>query len=239
VSVDLPGLVLDLALEVIEATIPILVLIAVFQFVVLRRPIPHLGQVAIGVAMAMLGFLLFMVGAKISLIPMGMAIGAALAGAPVAAMVAVALIMGAAVALAEPAVRILAFEIDEVSSGSLRKRWIAVAVAFGVGVAVALAVVADRARASVAGDPGSRLPGRAALDGRGATRHGAGRVRCRRGRDRTGRGQLRAADDDRSGARPGGRRSRYARIRRGGDHRARPDRYDAGVEPDVAQEGTR
>lgn len=140
-SVDLPGLVLDLALEVIEATIPILVLIAVFQFVVLRRPIPHLGQVAIGVAMAMLGFLLFMVGAKISLIPMGMAIGAALAGAPVAAMVAVALIMGAAVALAEPAVRILAFEIDEVSSGSLRKRWIAVAVAFGVGVAVALAVV--------------------------------------------------------------------------------------------------
>jgi hypothetical protein len=141
VSIDLPGLALGAAIEVVEATVPVLALIAVFQFVVLRRPIRNLGQVAVGVAMAMLGFLLFIVGAKISLIPMGMAIGAALATAPVGPMVLVALVMGAAVALAEPAVRILAFEIDEVSSGSLRKRWIAVAVAFGVGVAVALAVV--------------------------------------------------------------------------------------------------
>lgn len=140
-SVDLPRLALEAGIEVIEATLPVLALIALFQFAVLRRPIRDPRTVATGVAMAMLGFLLFLVGVKISLIPMGMAIGAELARAPLGAMLAVAGILGAAVALAEPAVRILAFEIDDVSSGSLRKRWIAVAVALGVGVAVALATL--------------------------------------------------------------------------------------------------
>lgn len=140
-SIDLPLLVWHSLLEVIEATLPVLALIAVFQFAVLRRPVRQLRQVVVGVVMAMLGFLLFMVGAKISLIPMGMVIGSAMAGAPVGAMVLVGLVLGVAVALAEPAVRILAFEVDEVSSGSLRKRWIAFAVALGVGVAVALAVL--------------------------------------------------------------------------------------------------
>jgi len=141
VSVDLVDLVRHAAVEVIEATVPVLALIAVFQFAVLRQPVVRPRAIVTGILMAMAGFLLFIVGAKLSLIPMGMAIGLALAEAPVAAMVAVAFVLGAAVALAEPAVRILAFEIDDVSSGSLRHRWIAAVIALGVGFAVALAVL--------------------------------------------------------------------------------------------------
>lgn len=140
-SVDLGELLVHTAVEVVEATVPVLLLIAFFQFVVLRRAVQRPRAVATGVVMAVLGFFLFVVGAKLSLIPMGMAIGEALAGAPLAAVLGVAFALGAAVALAEPAVRILAYEIDEVSSGSLRKRLIAGVIAFGVGVAVALAVV--------------------------------------------------------------------------------------------------
>jgi len=138
---DLVALLWTATVEVIEATVPVLLLIAVFQLIVLRRPVQQPRTVVIGIGMAMLGFVLFVAGAKLSLIPMGLAIGEALAGVPVVAMVAVAFVLGAAVALAEPAVRILAFEIDEVSSGSLRKRLIAVVIALGVGVAVALAVL--------------------------------------------------------------------------------------------------
>lgn len=141
VSVALPALVWGAAVEVVEATVPVLALIALFQFAVLRRPVQQPRAILVGIGMAMVGFLLFVVGAKLSLIPMGLAIGEALAAAPVAAMVGVAFALGAAVALAEPAVRILAFEIDEVSSGSVRKRLVAAVVALGVGVAVVVAVL--------------------------------------------------------------------------------------------------
>ena len=140
-NVDPYHLLVEGALEVIEATLPVLALIAFFQFVVLRRSINQPRTVLIGVAMAMVGFYLFIVGAKLSLIPMGVAIGELLAGAPIVAVLGFAFVLGAAVAFAEPAVRILAFEIDEISAGSLRKRLISTAVAVGVGIAVAVSVL--------------------------------------------------------------------------------------------------
>ena len=140
-NVDPYHLLVEGALEVIEATLPVLALIAFFQFVVLRRSINQPRTVLIGVAMAMVGFYLFIVGAKLSLIPMGVAIGELLAGAPIVAVLGFAFVLGAAVAFAEPAVRILAFEIDEISAGSLRKRLISTAVALGVGLAVAVSVL--------------------------------------------------------------------------------------------------
>jgi hypothetical protein len=141
VSVDLGALLVGGAVEVVEATVPVLTLIAVFQFVVLRRPITSPRAIVTGIVMALLGFYLFIVGAKLSLIPMGIAIGQLLAGAPIAAVLGIAFVLGAAVALAEPAIRILAFEVDQVSSGSLRKRWISGAMALGVGLAVTLSVL--------------------------------------------------------------------------------------------------
>jgi len=141
VSVDLGAMVLAAAVEVVEATLPVLALIAFFQFAVLRRPVQQPRAVITGVVMAMAGFFLFIVGAKLSLIPMGVAIGRLLGDAPLLAVVGFAFVLGAAVAFAEPAVRILAFEVDEVSAGSLRKRLVAGTIAIGVGLAVAAAVL--------------------------------------------------------------------------------------------------
>jgi hypothetical protein len=128
------------AVEVIEATVPVLALIFFFQFVVLRRRLSDVRTTLIGIAMAVAGLFLFMVGAKISLIPMGIAIGESLAGLPLVALVGFAFVVGVSVATAEPAVRIFAHEVDEVSAGSTRKRWVIAAIALAVGVAVALAV---------------------------------------------------------------------------------------------------
>ncbi len=140
-TLDLWSTVSHAALEVVEATLPVLALIAFFQFVVLRRPVNQPRAVVTGIVMAMFGFFLFIVGAKLSLIPMGVAIGEVLAGAPIVAVLGFAFVLGAAVAFAEPAVRILAFEVDEVSAGSLRKRLISSAVALGVGIAVMVSVL--------------------------------------------------------------------------------------------------
>jgi hypothetical protein len=131
----------EVALEVIEATLPVLALIFFFQFVVLRRPPENLRTIVVGIAMAMVGFFLFMLGATISLIPMGISLGAYLADAPVGVVVALAFLIGLVVAGAEPAVRIFAYEVDVVTGGATRARLVVVTIAAAVGVALAVAVV--------------------------------------------------------------------------------------------------
>lgn len=128
-------------LEVIEATLPVLALILFFQLVVLRRVPPEIVKMLVGAGIAMAGFFLFILGAKISLIPMGMHIGDVMAGVHPVLIVLFALVMGVAVIFAEPAVRILAVEIEDVSAGSLRKRFIVPVIALGVGFALAFAVI--------------------------------------------------------------------------------------------------
>ena len=123
-------------LEVVEATLPVLGLILFFQLVVLRRVPANLGRMLIGVAMAMTGFFLFILGAKLSLIPMGIEIGGYLADVNPTIVLAFVFVLGVAAVLAEPAVRILAVEVDEVSVGSLRKRWLLGTIALGVGFAL-------------------------------------------------------------------------------------------------------
>jgi hypothetical protein len=127
--------------EVIEATLPVLALILFFQLVILRRVPPDIRKMLIGAAIAMVGFFLFILGAKISLIPMGMQIGDFLATLHPVGVVLFALVLGIAAIFAEPAVRILAVQIEDVSGGSLRKRFIVPVIALGVGVALAFAVV--------------------------------------------------------------------------------------------------
>jgi hypothetical protein len=139
--IALAGPALKAVREVLEAALPLLGLIAFFQFVVLRRAPEGLGRIAIGVGMALVGFYLFIFGVMVSLIPMGIAIGESLSGAPTALVVGLALVLGAAVASAEPAVRIFAYEVDSVSAGAIRKRLVVATIALGVGIAVALAVL--------------------------------------------------------------------------------------------------
>jgi hypothetical protein len=137
--------VIDLAwhafIEVIEATLPVLALILFFQLVILRYVPPDLRKMLVGAAIAMTGFFLFILGAKLSLIPMGMRIGEFMAGTSTPLILLFAFVLGITVIYAEPAVRILAEQVEDVSSGSLRKRFLMPVMAIGVGVALVLSVV--------------------------------------------------------------------------------------------------
>jgi hypothetical protein len=128
-------------LEVIEATLPVLALILFFQLVILRYVPPDLRKMLVGAGVAMTGFFLFILGAKLSLIPMGMRIGEFMAGTSSAMILLFAFVLGITVIYAEPAVRILAEQVEDVSSGSLRKRFLMPVMALGVGVALILSVV--------------------------------------------------------------------------------------------------
>jgi hypothetical protein len=127
--------------EVVEATLPVLALILFFQLVILRYVPPDLRKMLVGAGIAMTGFFLFILGAKMSLIPMGMQIGEFMAGTSTPLVVLFAFVLGITVVYAEPAVRILAEQVEEVSSGSLRKRFLMPVMALGVGLALILSVV--------------------------------------------------------------------------------------------------
>ncbi len=127
---------LEVLFEVTGAIIPVLVLILFFQIVVLKKIPPDIKNMLLGVMIAVFGFFLFLLGAKMSLIPMGTMIGAFLSGVDLLWVTLFAFVLGISVVFAEPAVNILAYEIEEVSSGYIRKRFIIPTIAIGVGFAL-------------------------------------------------------------------------------------------------------
>ncbi len=127
---------IETALEVIGAITPVLVLILFFQIVVLRKIPPDIKNMLFGVLMTVFGFFLFLLGAKMSLLPMGERIGAFLSGYDILWVALFTLVFGIICVFAEPAVNILAYEVEEASSGYIRKSYIIPTIAVGVGFAL-------------------------------------------------------------------------------------------------------
>lgn len=146
---------LETALATVWDVLPIVVIIFVFQFLVLRRAIPNLGRVLIGFAYVLMGLTLFLVGLEEALFPLGelMArqltdpafIHGAVAVLPAAVrwqdyywVYLFAAAIGFAAAIAEPALIAVAIKAREVSGGAIGVWGLRVAVALGCGIGVAL-----------------------------------------------------------------------------------------------------
>ncbi|MDI6697482.1 MAG: DUF1538 domain-containing protein [Candidatus Saccharicenans sp.] len=128
--------------EVIQAVLPIVILVLILQFTFLSLPLVSVLRFLIGSVMVMAGMLLFLHGARISLLPIGEAIGAELPQKmPFAIILIASCIIGLVVTMAEPDVRVLAFQVDLVSGGEINRSVLILAVALGVGIAVSLAIL--------------------------------------------------------------------------------------------------
>jgi len=98
-----------------------------------------------GVAIAAVGLTIFLIGVRIGFIPYANEMGSLLAREHSSAVLIVAgFALGLAATLAEPAVRILAGQVDRFSSGYLKERTILYTIALGVAVSVALNMVRVR-----------------------------------------------------------------------------------------------
>lgn len=62
---------LIILLETVRDVLPIIVIIFGFQFLVIRRPIPQLKEVLLGLVYVILGLALFLQGLKQALFPLG------------------------------------------------------------------------------------------------------------------------------------------------------------------------
>ncbi|MFG1304742.1 DUF1538 domain-containing protein [Xanthobacter autotrophicus] len=127
------------ALSVLVAIAPLVVLFLVFQVFLLRLPRQKVADILKGTAIAALGLFLFLAGISIGFLPFGRAIGEALGALEdTRIFIFAGMLLGLVTAWGEPAVRILAGQVEEASSGSIRGSLVIHAVAVGVALWVGL-----------------------------------------------------------------------------------------------------
>ena len=139
-------------LSVLRDVAPIVVVMFVFQLVILRKPIPHLRRVLIGLVYVVLGLAFFLFGLERALFPLGRAMAAQLTdpgflglapgqSAPWTTYYWVyifAFAIGFATTIAEPSLIAVALKAQEVSGGSVRATGLRLAVALGVALSLAV-----------------------------------------------------------------------------------------------------
>ncbi len=132
---------------------PIVLILVVFQFAVLRKKPPHLGRIVGGFVYVLIGLTLFLVGLEQALFPIGETMARQLTdplfigeGAVLDLIdwrdygwvYAFAFAIGFSTAIAEPSLIAVSVKAEQISGGTVRASGLRIAVALGVAVGVAL-----------------------------------------------------------------------------------------------------
>lgn len=125
----------------IQAVLPLLLILILFQVLFLKLPASYVFTLVKGVAISALGLLLFLQGIYAGFLPYGQAIGEALGNLPYRwLLLPFGFLIGFITAWGEPAVRILCDQVEQASTGTIRKRTVLVAICIGVAIFVAIAM---------------------------------------------------------------------------------------------------
>jgi Protein of unknown function (DUF1538) len=139
-------------LDTLRDTLPIVAVLAFFQFAVLRRRVVHLRRIALGLALVVTGLTLFVVGLEEALFPLGRSMAEQLTDPSFLGVAdgatagwwsyhwvfAFAAAIGFATTIAEPSLIAVSLKAEDVSAGTVQAWPLRVAVAVGVGAAVAV-----------------------------------------------------------------------------------------------------
>ncbi len=131
-----------IAIEILIALLPIVALFVLAQLFLIRSSKKTLRRIAMGILFTFIGLVLFLSGVNNGFMDVGRALGEEIAlFESKVPLVAVGFLLGFVTILAEPAVHVLTNQIEDVTSGYVRKRVVLAALALGVGVAVALSMI--------------------------------------------------------------------------------------------------
>ncbi|GAA0493511.1 DUF1538 domain-containing protein [Salinibacillus aidingensis] len=129
-------------MEVIYSVLPITLVVTALQFTIIWLPMETFIQFLVGAVMVSIGLILFLLGVNVGLQPVGEMIGSALSKTRSLWLILFfAFVLGVVVTVAEPDVRVLATQIDQVSNGEIPQSILIMSVALGVGIFVALAML--------------------------------------------------------------------------------------------------
>lgn len=128
--------------EVLAAVLPVIVVFLVFQLITRRFHAHQLGKMAMGLLYTYVGLVMFLTGVNVGFMPAGQLIGGGLAQGPAPwLLVFVGMLVGFFIVRAEPAVQILAKQVEEVSNGSVSHHAMMHAMSIGVAVSVGLSML--------------------------------------------------------------------------------------------------
>lgn len=142
----------DKFLETIQDVTPIVLLIAFFQIMVIKKPIPHLPKVFLGFIFVIIGLTLFLLGLEKALFPLGTLMAKQLSSLDFVTqgntlplhwssyywLFFYTALMGFATTIAEPSLIAVAYKAQEVSGGTLKQWTLRLVVALGIAVALTL-----------------------------------------------------------------------------------------------------
>jgi hypothetical protein len=147
------SIILKKFIEAFTSLLPIILVIAFFQIVVLKQPLPQMGEVLLGALLVVAGLSLFVQGLEMGLFPIGEAMAHALARkGNVFWLLCFAFALGFSTTVAEPALIAVASEAAEIagqgglidpSHNSLNQYafGLRMSVAFSVGLAILIGVM--------------------------------------------------------------------------------------------------
>ena len=131
---------LDSLTSVVIAIVPLMIFFGIFQRVFLKYSWNSVVHMVKGVCLAGLGIVIFLTGIYTGFIPVATEVGAEMADHPFI-LILLGLLLGVLVAIAEPAVEILAGRVESSSGGNINKNTVRYVISAGVGIFVALGMI--------------------------------------------------------------------------------------------------
>ncbi len=126
----------------VYAIIPLLIIVIILQFFVLKLSKRHFLKILYALFLTFIGLILFLFGVDISFVKVGKEIGMALGMIDKKwVVVMIGFVLGIVITLAEPAVKILNEEIEEVTFGYINKKLILFFISVGVAFSIALSII--------------------------------------------------------------------------------------------------
>lgn len=128
--------------ETASSIIPLTAILALFQILVLKKPLHNVKEFSIGFLLSVFGLHLFLKGTTLSLIPLGDSVGRNLVIIERRWLILIiAFIIGYAATLVEPGLKALALEVEELSQGAIPHKVLIHGVAFGFGTGMAIGMI--------------------------------------------------------------------------------------------------
>lgn len=132
----------DMAKEMLSSLLPMAAMFIIFQYTLIHMPPYQVRRMILGLIYTFVGLVLFMTGVQGGFMPVGGIIGGAIGSLSWNwILIPIGLILGAVVVCAEPAVWVLNGQIEEISGGHIRKRFMMVSLSAGVAVSIALSML--------------------------------------------------------------------------------------------------
>ncbi len=131
-----------IAFEIFLALLPILVLFLIFQKTSLKLSKHQKARILMGLLYSFIGLVLLLTGVNAGFMEVGTIVGFKIAALDNdALLIGVGFVLGVVTILAEPAVYVLTNQIENVTSGYVKRKTVLLALSIGVGISVALSMI--------------------------------------------------------------------------------------------------